>query len=50
LAQEALRNKDVAVLSGLCLSFAVIVILLSTTLDTVQRKLDPRARKESEHV
>lgn len=42
LAQEALRNKDMAVLSGLCLAFAIAMLLLSAVLDLIQRQLDPR--------
>ena len=45
LTQEALRNKDVAMLSGLCVAFAVIVLLLSVTLDAIQKKLDPRLKR-----
>ena len=43
LTQEALRNKDVAVLAGVCLLFAVVILLISTVLDVLQRMLDPRA-------
>ncbi len=44
LTQEALRNKDLNLLGGLCLSFAVAVTLLFTALDFFQRKLQPRAQ------
>jgi len=49
LTQEALRNKDVAILTGLCLAFAVIVLCLSATLDVIQRAIDPRVRKSNAH-
>ncbi len=43
LTQEALRNKDVAVLGGICLLFALAIVLISTLLDALQERLDPRS-------
>ncbi|MGH8759145.1 MAG: ABC transporter permease subunit [Burkholderiales bacterium] len=50
LAQEALRNKDMAVLAGLCLVFAIVVLLLSATLNALQRWLDPRVNRAEDHA
>ena len=41
LGQEALRQKDVALLTGVCLAFAVVMVLLSLLLDLLQRRLSP---------
>jgi peptide/nickel transport system permease protein len=49
LAQEALRNKDMSVLSGLCLAFGFAMLLLSAALDLIQREMDPRVAHTNAH-
>lgn len=50
LAQEALRNKDVAVLAGICLLFAVVVLFISFTLDILLRWLNPRVARAMDYI
>ena len=45
LTQEALRNKDVNVLAGVCYLYSFIVLFLFVSLDFLQSKLDPRTRR-----
>jgi peptide/nickel transport system permease protein len=45
LTYEAIRNKDVTVLAGVCLVFAVVISTLSTLLDLSQQLLNPRLRR-----
>jgi len=44
LAQEALRQKDIALLAGICLAFCSCVLPASFALDLIQQWLSPRAR------
>lgn len=45
LTYEAVRNKDIPVLSAVCLIFAVAVSVISATLDVMQRLLTPALRR-----
>lgn len=46
LAYEAVRNKDVPVLVGLSIIFAVAICSISAGLQIVLESLDPRARRQ----
>jgi len=48
LTYEAIRNKDIALLAGLCVVFAVAITAISVTLETVLRLMDPRLREAHE--
>ena len=47
LTYEAIRNKDLTVLAGICLLFAVAISTLSAALDFAQHLLNPRLRRTS---
>lgn len=44
LTYEAISNKDIALLSGLCILFAVAVSGISTALEVLRVAIDPRLR------
>ena len=44
LGQEALRQKDIALLTGVCLAFAAAMVVLSLVLDLLQQWLSPRGK------
>lgn len=48
LTYEAIRNKDVPTLAGICVLFAVVISAISMGLDVVQRFLNPRSRRSYE--
>ena len=48
LTYEAIQNKDMTVLAGVCLLFAVIISALSAVLDLTQHLLNPRLRRSHE--
>jgi len=45
LTYEAIRNKDIALLVGLCMVFAATITAISVTLEVVLRFLNPRLRE-----
>jgi peptide/nickel transport system permease protein len=45
LTYEAIRNKDIALLVGLCMVFAVTITAISVALEDVLRLLNPRLRE-----
>jgi ABC-type dipeptide/oligopeptide/nickel transport system permease component len=45
LTYEAIRNKDMAILAGICLVFAALISAVSTGLDVAQHLVDPRLRR-----
>lgn len=45
LTYEAIRNKDVTVLAGVCLLFAVVISMLSALLEVTQFLINPRQRR-----
>ena len=45
LTYDAIRNKDITLLAGVCLLFAAVISALSATLDVVQMLLNPRLRR-----
>jgi peptide/nickel transport system permease protein len=45
LTYEAIRNKDIALLVGLCMVFAVTITAISVALEVVLRLLNPRLRE-----
>lgn len=45
LTYEAIQNKDMTVLAGVCLLFAVVISALSAVLDLAQHLLSPRLRR-----
>ncbi len=48
LTYESIRNKDVTVLAGVCLFFALAVSSISVLLDLAQHLLDPVLRRSHE--
>jgi ABC-type dipeptide/oligopeptide/nickel transport system permease component len=50
LTYESIRNKDVTVLAGVCLFFALLVSMISALLDLAQHLLDPLLRRSHESV
>lgn len=50
LTYESIRNKDVTVLAGVCLIFALAVSVISAMLDFAQHLLDPVLRRSHESV
>ena len=50
LTYESIRNKDVTVLAGVCLIFALTVSAISAVLDLAQHVLDPVLRRSHESV
>lgn len=44
LSYEAISNKDIGLLAGLCVTFAVAVVAISTLMEAVRFALDPRLR------
>ena len=48
LTYESIRGKDVTVLAGICLIFALAVSAISALLDVVQHLLDPILRRSHE--
>jgi ABC-type dipeptide/oligopeptide/nickel transport system permease component len=50
LTYESIRNKDVTVLAGVCLVFAIAVSTISMVLDVAQHILDPILRRSHESV
>jgi len=44
LTYDAIGNKDIGLLAGLCIVFAVAITAISTTLDLAQLMIDPRLR------
>jgi ABC-type dipeptide/oligopeptide/nickel transport system permease component len=44
LAYEAISNKDIELLAGLCMVFAVIIVSISAVLEISRLFLDPRLR------
>ncbi len=48
LTYEAIQNKDMTVLAGVCLLFAVVISALSVALDLAQHLLNPRLRRSHE--
>jgi ABC-type dipeptide/oligopeptide/nickel transport system permease component len=48
LTYEAIQNKDMTVLAGVCLLFAVVISALSAALDLAQHLLNPRLRRSHE--
>jgi peptide/nickel transport system permease protein len=48
LTYESIRGKDVTVLSGICVIFALAVSVISAVLDVVQHLLDPILRRSHE--
>jgi peptide/nickel transport system permease protein len=47
LAQQAIEQKDIPVLSGVCITIAVFVLLLSFGLDIASRFLSPRVNENA---
>jgi peptide/nickel transport system permease protein len=45
LTYDAIRNKDITLLAGVCLLFAVAISVLSALLDLAQLSLNPRFRR-----
>jgi len=45
LTYDAIRNKDIALLVGLCIVFAVSITAISVTLEAALRFLNPRLRE-----
>lgn len=48
LTYEAIQSKDMTVLAGVCLLFAVVISALSAVLDLAQHLLNPRLRRSHE--
>jgi peptide/nickel transport system permease protein len=45
LTYDAIRNKDITLLAGVCLLFAVVISVVSALLDLSQLLLNPRLRR-----
>lgn len=48
LTYEAIRSKDITVLAGICLLFAIVISILSAMLDLAQHLVNPRMRRSHE--
>jgi peptide/nickel transport system permease protein len=48
LTYDAIRNKDITVLAGVCVLFAFVISAISAVLDLAQHVLSPRLRRSDE--
>jgi len=48
LTYEAIQNKDITVLAGVCLLFAIVISIMSAMLDLGQLLLNPRLRRSND--
>jgi peptide/nickel transport system permease protein len=48
LTYEAIRNKDITVLAGVCVLFAFVISAISVILDLAQHLVSPRLRRSHE--